>query len=331
MRNLFLSHVILACLFFLAPANGAAKNAAPKPAKSFPTQSATAFSSIELHRGWTLQSSCKVKAAGGQISKPGFSTSGWHRAEVPTTVVGALIALPALRLQGLYLALLTLAIAALADSVFFLDSHVLARGQLNVHRLAIPGLSASGSKANLILLVVVFALAGVGHQHFGIHAPEVPDGWKSLVLTAVVLAAIGVVVGSVRVRRRLMPSVRAAVAQVTALVHEPLRAIALLGSAAGITAAFALALAAAVQAAGGGPSLVSIFAVYLGSSALAAAAPTPSGLGALEAALVAGLTSVGQAAAPAVTAVLVFRVVTYWLPALPGAAAFWVLRRHGTL
>jgi branched-chain amino acid transport system permease protein len=75
-------------------------------------------------------------------------------------VVGALIALPALRLQGLYLALLTLAIAALADSVFFLDSHVLARGQLNVHRLAIPGLSSSGSKANLILLVVVFALAG---------------------------------------------------------------------------------------------------------------------------------------------------------------------------
>src|SRR5438270_1567958 len=92
MRNLFLSHVILACLFFLAPANGAAKNAAPKPAKSFPTQSASAFSTIELHRGWTLQSSCKVKVAGGQISKPGFSTSGWHRAEVPTTVVGALIA-----------------------------------------------------------------------------------------------------------------------------------------------------------------------------------------------------------------------------------------------
>ena len=75
-------------------------------------------------------------------------------------IVGALIALPALRLQGLYLALLTLAIAALADSVFFLDSHVLGRGQLNVHRLAIPGLSASGAKANLILLVVVFALAG---------------------------------------------------------------------------------------------------------------------------------------------------------------------------
>ena len=75
-------------------------------------------------------------------------------------VVGALIALPALRLQGLYLALLTLALAALADSVFFLDPHVLSRGQLNIHRLHIPGLSASGAKANMILLAVVFVLLG---------------------------------------------------------------------------------------------------------------------------------------------------------------------------
>jgi len=219
-------------------------------------------------------------------------------------------------------------VGAMATNVRYLEATGLGRARA-VTAVALN--SMAGLFVHTIAIVVVFALAGVGHQHFGIHAPEVPDGWKSLVLTAVVLAAIGVVVGSVRVRRRLMPSVRAAVAQLTVLVHEPLRAIALLGSAAGITAAFALALAAAVQAAGGGPSLVSIFAVYLGSSALAAAAPTPSGLGALEAALVAGLTSVGQAAAPAVTAVLVFRVVTYWLPVLPGAAAFWVLRRHGTL
>jgi branched-chain amino acid transport system permease protein len=75
-------------------------------------------------------------------------------------VVGALIALPALRLQGLYLALLTLALAALADSVFFLDPHVLSRGQLNIHRLHIPGLSAGGAKANMILLAVVFVLLG---------------------------------------------------------------------------------------------------------------------------------------------------------------------------
>jgi undecaprenyl-diphosphatase len=74
-----------------------------------------------------------------------------------------------------------------------------------------------------------------------------------------------------------------------------------------------------------------VVAVYLGGSALAAAAPTPGGLGALEAGLIAGLTSVGQPAAAAVTAVLVFRLVTYWVPVLPGAASFWALRRAGSL
>jgi exo-1,4-beta-D-glucosaminidase len=45
-----------------------------------------------LHRDWQLQSSCEMKADGTAISQPGFATVGWHRAEVPTTVVAALVA-----------------------------------------------------------------------------------------------------------------------------------------------------------------------------------------------------------------------------------------------
>jgi len=47
--------------------------------------------SIELLRGWEIQSSCEAKATGDQVSKAGFSTSGWHRTTVPNTVVGALV------------------------------------------------------------------------------------------------------------------------------------------------------------------------------------------------------------------------------------------------
>src|SRR5579872_5646687 len=49
-------------------------------------------SRIQLRRGWQLQSSCKVKDGGESISRTGFSTAGWHYAEVPTTVVAALVA-----------------------------------------------------------------------------------------------------------------------------------------------------------------------------------------------------------------------------------------------
>src|SRR6202045_628576 len=46
---------------------------------------------IYLHKNWQIQSSCKVKAVGEQISLVGFDAKGWHKAEVPATVVGALV------------------------------------------------------------------------------------------------------------------------------------------------------------------------------------------------------------------------------------------------
>ena len=47
---------------------------------------------IPLHDGWNLQSSCEVKATGAEVSVPGFTTQGWHHTQVPSTVVGALVA-----------------------------------------------------------------------------------------------------------------------------------------------------------------------------------------------------------------------------------------------
>ena len=69
-------------------------------------------------------------------------------------------------------------------------------------------------------------------------------------------------------------------------------------------------------------------AVYLGASLVAAAAPTPGGLGAMEAALVAGLTGVGMESGVAVAAVLSYRLATYWLPVLPGWLSFHALERR---
>jgi exo-1,4-beta-D-glucosaminidase len=50
-----------------------------------------ATTSIELLRGWEIQSSCETKAGGDQVSKVGFSTPGWHKTTVPNTVVGTLV------------------------------------------------------------------------------------------------------------------------------------------------------------------------------------------------------------------------------------------------
>ena len=52
----------------------------------------------------------------------------------------------------------------------------------------------------------------------------------------------------------------------------------------------------------------------MGAAAIGAAAPSPGGLGAIEAALIAGLTGVGMQAGPAVSAALLYRLATYGCP-----------------
>jgi len=53
---------------------------------------AAAPSKIFLHQGWQLQSSCVAKASGEKVSTAGFDAAGWHKADIPATVVGALVA-----------------------------------------------------------------------------------------------------------------------------------------------------------------------------------------------------------------------------------------------
>ena len=65
-------------------------------------------------------------------------------------------------------------------------------------------------------------------------------------------------------------------------------------------------------------------------SAIANAAPTPGGLGATEAALIAALSTVEDAAI-VIPAVFLFRLITFWLPILPGWVALAYLRQTDRL
>jgi branched-chain amino acid transport system permease protein len=77
--------------------------------------------------------------------------------------VGALIALPAIRFQGLYLALATLAFAVSMDSGFFQTNHFAGYGGfLAVGRVPIFGFSVTSTGSYLVMLSIVYALASVG-------------------------------------------------------------------------------------------------------------------------------------------------------------------------
>ncbi|MEX5635005.1 YbhN family protein [Parafrankia sp. FMc2] len=149
------------------------------------------------------------------------------------------------------------------------------------------------------------------------------------------LAVVGVGVGSAvahpRIRARARPALRVFRQHLGVLARSPGRAIVLVSSTAATKICQVTALAGAVWAFEGGLSIASVTAVYLVGSAVAGAAPTAGNVGALEPALVIGLTASGATGAAMVAAVLVFRLISYWLPIIPGVTALAMMRRRGDL
>ncbi|MGA4875228.1 lysylphosphatidylglycerol synthase domain-containing protein [Streptomyces lydicamycinicus] len=100
-----------------------------------------------------------------------------------------------------------------------------------------------------------------------------------------------------------------------------------------LTAANVMCLDASIRAFGGGDTIsyASIAVAFLAGNALGSAAPTPGGVGAVEGALFGALTVAGLAGDVAFPAVLLFRLMVFWLPVLPGWLALTYLTRKGEI
>jgi glycosyltransferase 2 family protein len=185
----------------------------------------------------------------------------------------------------------------------------------------------AGGIVHIVLLFVFFAWAGRSGSGF-----SMPSSSKLLVVIAVLLALLGIAMATRRGRRlvsaHVVPAVKQSLASVAALSRSPRRMLALFLGSIGVTLAYVVALTCASNAFDGGVSFAQVGAVYLGASLLAAAAPTPGGLGAMEAALVAGFTAIGMDGAIAVATVLSYRLATYWLPILPGWISMRIIERR---
>jgi branched-chain amino acid transport system permease protein len=77
-------------------------------------------------------------------------------------VVGALVALPALRLQGIYLALATFAFAVFMERAVFIQQAVFPGGSRRVPRLALGPLTFEDDRAYMVLMAGVFAVLAAG-------------------------------------------------------------------------------------------------------------------------------------------------------------------------
>lgn len=194
--------------------------------------------------------------------------------------------------------------------------------------VAAVGLNAVTAVVVHFLLLVAFTFATGSNGLKRINLPN----WSTIaIVLAIVVVVVGVLlllpIGRRLVVDRAAPFLRQAGSGLVEVGRHPTKLAALVGGALIVTGGYIAALVMAVEALGGGAAVATIGFVFLTASIVASAAPTPGGLGAVEATLVAGLTSAGLASAPALGAVLLYRLATFWLPIAPGVLSFRFLER----
>ena len=92
----------------------------------------------------------------------GHSVWGMLLAGLAAVPLGIIVSLPALRLQGLYLALVTFGFASVANDLLLKDQHFYGAASVQVGRLHLFGIKFDDDKAYLVLCAVVFALFAIG-------------------------------------------------------------------------------------------------------------------------------------------------------------------------
>jgi uncharacterized membrane protein YbhN (UPF0104 family) len=182
---------------------------------------------------------------------------------------------------------------------------------------------------HILMLIVFVAIAGAADKH-----PFRPPTWSYFVLAGLVVAAgvvLAVPAGRRLLRARLAPTLGQVLPRLLEIAQQPRKLAEGIGGALLLTVAYILCLAACVKAFHGSAAFAGIAVVYLTGSALGSIIPTPGGLGAVEAALTAGLVATGLHGTEAASAVLLFRLLTFWLPVPVGWVALNYLERKDAI
>jgi len=209
---------------------------------------------------------------------------------------------------------------------------------VNLRFMTVCGLPPARSSAALALyllaesvgrvgLLAALLVAFPGALRFGSLLPEGAFGPLLLAVGGLLAVVVVALTAVRRLRRMVVGFLRTALGEARSVHALPSRALALWGGALAFPALQAAALVLVGLAFGLAVPPAHMAVAYLAATVAVALVPTPGGIGSVEAALVVALVAVGGAAAVATAVVLVFRIITVWLPLLPGALTLGALVR----
>lgn len=183
--------------------------------------------------------------------------------------------------------------------------------------------NAIGVLGNLVVLIFVLAVWPRQLDFSGFHLSL----QLVSIVSVVIIGAIVIAFSIRKLRRATAAFVRNFGGSLRRYLHKPHKLLFALFLAMLMALIYASVLLASSAAVGAGLSYAPIFVIFAIGTLVGAATPTPGGLVGVEAGLFAGFTAYGVAATPALAAVLLYRLLTYWLPLVPGVVAFILARR----
>ncbi|MFJ5230608.1 lysylphosphatidylglycerol synthase domain-containing protein [Kitasatospora sp. NPDC088391] len=190
-----------------------------------------------------------------------------------------------------------------------------------------------GLVLHMLQLAVFAALVGADGSRFD-DGSALPDGWV-LGLAGAVAAAVGFSIAAVpALRRRAQTLLRPLRAEVLPrlldLAQHPGRLASGVAGQLLVSMCFVMCLYCCTRAVGQYPGFNAVAVGFLAGNAAGNVAPTPGGVGGVEVLMSFTLAEAGHFdSTGALAAVVLFRVLTFMLPVLPGWAAFaWLQRRR---
>lgn len=209
---------------------------------------------------------------------------------------------------------------------------------LNVYYLMKKGHSAGQSAAvmamdgfsngiaYLILIIIGLLISPISLQAL---TRNIDISGNLITFIVILLAgAIYTVFHSVSIRKRIQKVVAGLKNNFASYKEKPLNVIwaGICNGLGSLTSIFVLW--ASAQAFGVELSFSSALLAYTFGNIASTIIPTPGGIGAVEAGIYAGLTLTGINGADATLITLLYRLITYWVPFIPGYYAFWSLRKN---
>ena len=203
-----------------------------------------------------------------------------------------------------------------------LNTLYLAR-QLRISKTAAISYATANNFVGFMAFVLTVGVIGIfsGLDVGRVAGAQTSAAQTLLIITAMV-AGLGAVVLVAHAGGCVIKLWRTAGRVAGSILGRPLRLLGALAMSIGITLCNIFGLYACVVATGNSLPMAELLLVFSAGLLAIAVSPTPNGLGAAELTMSLALGLTGQPAAEALSIVLAYRLVTFWLPILPGYLMF---------